>query len=111
MNIDLPTLYFISTPAFLVGLLTGRFVSGPRWLAVNKHLGRLGKFVKGLGILLLAFASLITLGIMGVYLINIPEDADAGNFWVTLLVALWILFNITFEIRDWVRGFPPKSEV
>ncbi|MCI0418290.1 MAG: hypothetical protein L0387_08805 [Acidobacteria bacterium] len=100
MNIDFATLYLISVPGFLVGLLTGRFLAGSRWQSIKKSLGVVGKLLSAAGLLALVGASLITLGIMIVYLRHLPETASRTNFWVTLAVGLWMLINLFFEIRD-----------
>lgn len=100
MNIDFATLYLISVPGFLVGLMTGRFLAGNRWLSLKKSLGVAGRLISGLGMLVLLAVSLITLGIMLVYLVNLPDSASRANFWITLLVGSWLLLNLFFEFWD-----------
>jgi hypothetical protein len=50
--------------------------------------------------LALVITSFITLGIMAIYLLNLPETASRTNFWVTLLVAVWVILNLGFEFKD-----------
>ena len=53
-----------------------------------------------LGMLALVIVSLVVLGIMVVYLRNLPETASRTNYWVTVAVGFWIMINLFFEIRD-----------
>jgi hypothetical protein len=51
---------------------------------------------------MLAFftGALVTLGVIAVYLVNLPATDSPTNFWITLLVGIWMLINLFFEIRD-----------
>jgi len=100
MKIDFATLYLISVPGFLVGLMSGRFLASHRWQTIKNSLGAVGKLLSAVGILALLVVSLITLGIMVVYLRNLPDTASRTNYWVTVTVGFWILINLFFEIRD-----------
>jgi hypothetical protein len=100
MNIDFATFYLISVPGFLIGLMSGRFLASRRWQTIKKSLGVVGKLLSGAGMLALVVVSLITLGIMIVYLRNLPETASPRNYWVTVAVGFWISINLFFEIRD-----------
>jgi len=100
MNIDFATLYLISVPGFLVGLMSGRFLTSHRWQTIKKSLGAVGKLLSAVGMTALVLVSLIVLGIMVVYLRNLPETASRANYWVTVAVGFWILLNLFFEIRD-----------
>lgn len=47
--------------------------------------------------------AMITLGIMAIYLLNLPDSASPSRFWLTLLVGLWMIVNLFLEIRDLLR--------
>ena len=100
MNIDFATFYLISVPGFLIGLMCGRFLAGRRWQAIKKSLGVVGRLLSVAGMLALVIASLIVLGIIVVYLRNLPETASRTNYWVSIAVGFWIMINLFFEIRD-----------
>ena len=100
MNIDFATFYLISVPGFLIGLMCGRFLASRRWQATKKSLGVVGRLLSAVGMLALVIVSLIVLGIMVVYLRNLPETASRTNYWVSVAVGFWILINLFFEIRD-----------
>ena len=103
MNIDFATFYLISVPGFLVGLTVGRFLASRRWQTIKKSLGVVGRFISAAGILAVMFASIVVLGIMVVYLRNLPETASPRNYWVTVAVGFWIFINLLFELRDLVK--------
>jgi hypothetical protein len=100
MNIDFSTFYLISVPGFLIGLMCGRFLMSRRWQSIKNSLGVVGKLLSAFGMLALILVSLIVLGIMVVYLRNLPETASRTNYWVTVAVGFWILISLFFEIRD-----------
>ena len=100
MNIDFATFYLISVPGFLLGLMCGRFLASRRWQTIKNSLGVVGKLLSAGGVSVLVLVSLIVLGIMVVYLRNLPETASRTNYWVTVAVGFWILISLFFEIRD-----------
>jgi hypothetical protein len=100
MNIDFATFYLISVPGFLIGLMCGRFPASRRWQAIKKSLGLVGRLLSAAGMLALVIASLIVLGIIVVYLRNLPETAGRTNYWISMAVGFWIVINLFFEIRD-----------
>jgi len=100
MNIDFATFYLISVPGFLIGLMCGRFLASRRWQTIKKSLGVAGRLLSAVGMLALVVVSLVVLGIMIVYLRNLPETASRVNYWVTIAVGFWILINLFFEVRD-----------
>ena len=100
MNIDFATFYLISVPGFLIGLMCGRFLVSRRGQMIKKSLGVVGKLLSAACMLALVLVSLIVLGIMVVYLRNLPETASRTNYWLTVAVGFWILTNLVFEIRD-----------
>jgi len=100
MSIDFATFYLISVPGFLIGLMCGRFLASRRWQTIKKSLGVVGKLLSASGMLALVLVSLIVLGIMVIYLRNLPETASRTNYWLTVAVGFWILTNLFFEIRD-----------
>ena len=100
MNIDFGTFYLISVPGFLIGLMCGRFLTSRRWQAIKKSLGVVGRLLSAAGMVELVIVSLIVLGIIVVYLSNLPETASRTNYWVSIAVGFWILINLFFEIRD-----------
>jgi hypothetical protein len=100
MNIDFATFYLISVPGFLIGLMCGRFLASRRWQAIKRSLGVVGRLLSAAGMLALVIVSLIVLGIIAVYLRNLPETASRTNYWVSVGVGFWILVNLFFEIRD-----------
>ena len=100
MNIDFATFYLISVPGFLIGLMCGRFLASRRWQTIKKSLGVVGKLLSAVGMLALVIVSLVVLGIMVVYLRNLPDTASRTNYWVTIAVGFWILINLFFEVRD-----------
>ena len=100
MNIDFATFYLISVPGFLIGLTCGRFLASRRWQTIKKSLGVVGKLLSAVGMLALVIVSLIVLGIMVVYLRNLPGTASRTNYLVTIVVGFWILISLFFEIRD-----------
>jgi len=99
MNIDFSTLCLISVPGFLLGLMVGRFVSCTRFREFKNSLGVLGRLFGGLFFSFYLVAVVITLGIMIIYLANLPETAKTANFWVTMFLALWIILNLVFDFR------------
>src|SRR5262245_31207804 len=100
MNIDFATFYLISVPGFLIGLMWGRFLASRRWQTIKKSLGVVGKLLSVVGMSALVIVSLVVLGIMVVYLRNLPDTASRTNYWVTIAVGFWILINLFFEVRD-----------
>jgi hypothetical protein len=100
MNIDFATFYLVSVPGFLLGLMTGRFLAGDRWQSIKLALGPAGRLLSAVGMLAAFSASLVTLGVMAVYLVNLPAADSSTKFWVTLLVGLWMLIGLFLEIRD-----------
>lgn len=100
MNIDFATFYLISVPGFLIGLMCGRFLASRRWQTIKKSLGGVGRLLSVVGMLALVIVSLIVLGIIVVYLRNLPETASRTNYWVSIAVGFWILINLFFEVRD-----------
>jgi hypothetical protein len=100
MNIDFATFYLISVPGFLIGLMCGRFLASRRWQTIKKSLGVVGKLLSVVGMSALVIVSLVVLGIMVVYLRNLPDTASRTNYWVTIAVGFWILINLFFEVRD-----------
>jgi hypothetical protein len=99
MNIDFATFYLISIPGFLVGLTCGRFLASRRWHTIKSSLGVVGRLLNVVGMLAFAIVSLVVLGIMIIYLRNLPETASRTNYWVTVAVGFWILISLFFEIR------------
>jgi hypothetical protein len=104
MNLDFQTLCLISVPGFLLGLMVGRFVSSARFRAVKKSLGVLGRLLGGVVFFIYLVVTIITLGVMIVYLANFPETAKLANFWVTLLFSFWIVLNLIFDCRRVFRS-------
>jgi len=100
MNIDFATFYLISVPGFLIGLMCGRFLASRRWQTIKRSLGVVGRLLSAAGMLAFVIVSLIVLGIIAVYLRNLPETASRTNYWVSVAVGFWILINLFFEIRD-----------
>lgn len=100
MNIDFSTFYLISVPGCLIGLMSGRFLGSRRWQTIKKSLGVVGTLLSAVGMSALFIVSLLILGIMVVYLRNLPETASPTNYWVTIAMGFWILINLFFEIRD-----------
>ncbi|MBM3803207.1 MAG: hypothetical protein FJW26_12975 [Acidimicrobiia bacterium] len=100
MKIDFGTLYLISVPGFLVGLICGRFLRSRRWQAIKASLGVFGRLISAVGLAAYALASLVVLGIMAIYLRNLPDTGSRTSYWVTTVVGLWMLINLFFEIRD-----------
>jgi hypothetical protein len=103
MNLDFPTLCLISVPGFLLGLMAGRFVYGRRFRDFKKSLGVLGLLLGGVFFSAYLVAATITLGVMIIYLTNLPETAKPANFWVTLFFGLWIVLNLVFDCRRILR--------
>jgi hypothetical protein len=99
MNIDFSTLCLISVPGFLLGFMVGRCVSDRRFRAFKKSLGVLGRLLGGLFFSAYLIAAVITLGIMIIYLANLPETAKPANFWVTMFLGLWIVLNLVFDFK------------
>ncbi len=103
MNIDFATLYLISVPGFLIGLMTGRFVSSHRWTTIRKKTGVAGKWLGGLAFLAYVSGSLVTLGVMTIYVANLPTSSPAIKYWLTLLWIFWIVLNLGLELWDMIR--------
>ncbi len=99
MNLDFSTLCLISVPGFLVGLTAGRFVSLRRFREFKQSLGVLGRLLSGVFLSAYFVAAVITLGVMIIYLINLPETAKPANFWITMILALWLVLNLIFDFR------------
>ena len=100
MNIDFSTFYLISVPGFLIGLTWGRFLSSRRWHTIKNSLGVVGRLLNAVGMLAFFAVSLVVLGIMVIYLRNLPETASRTNYWVTVAVGFWIMISLFFEVRD-----------
>jgi len=109
MNLDFPTLCLISVPGFLLGLMAGRLVFSQRFRDLKEGLGVLGRALGGVFFFAYLLAAVITLGVMIIYLVNLPEAAKPANFWVTLFLALWIVLNLALDLRRifW-RGNPTQ---
>lgn len=103
MNIDFGTFCLISFPGFLIGLMTGRLIAGGPWQSIKKSLGILGRFLSTAAFIAYFGASVITLAVMIIYVVNLPETARPANFWVTLLFAFWIALNLVFDLRRALR--------
>src|SRR5262245_3853024 len=99
MNLDFQTLCLISVPGFILGLMAGRFVFCTRFREFKKSLGVLGRLLGGVFFSAYFVAATITLGVMIIYLSNLPETSKPANFWVTLLFALWMILNLVFDCR------------
>jgi hypothetical protein len=100
MKIDFGTFYLISIPGFLVGLMCGRFLRSQRWQSIKASLGVFGRLMSAVGLAAYALTSLVVLGIMVIYLRNLPDTASRASYWVTTAVGLWMLISLFFEIRD-----------
>lgn len=100
MNIDFATLCLISVPGFLIGIMTGRFVVSHRWQSTKIGLGIIGRLLSSIIFIAYLGFTLITLGIIIIYMINIPETAQPANFWVTLFIGCWIVLNLILELLD-----------
>jgi hypothetical protein len=100
MNIDFATLCLISVPGFLVGIMTGRFVASPRWQSTKRLLGIVGRLFSSIVFIAYLGVTLIILGIIFIYIINIPETAQPANFWIILFIGCWMVFNLILEILD-----------
>jgi hypothetical protein len=100
MNIDFSTLCLISIPGFLLGLMTGRFISRSWFVKLRNSLGAFGRLLSGLVFVGYVGVTLIILSIMVVYLLNLPETAKASSFWTTLLFAFWMVVNLVFDFLD-----------
>jgi hypothetical protein len=103
MNIDFSTFCLISIPGFLVGLITGRFLSSHGWHSIKKALGPGGRLLSGIGIAAFGIATLMTLGIVVVYLFNFSATANPTNYWVVALVGLGMFIGLLFEIWNLFR--------
>jgi hypothetical protein len=85
--------------------MVGRFVSSMRFREFKKSLGGLGRLLGGAFFSAYLVGVAITLGIMIIYLANFPETAKPTNFWVTMLLGLWIVLNLVFDFRRvFLRG-------
>jgi len=100
MNIDFATLCLISVPGFLIGIMTGRFVSSHRWQSTKRAFGIVGSLFSSIVFIAYLGFTLIILGIIIIYLINVPETAQPANFWITLLFGCWMILNLILEILD-----------
>lgn len=100
MNIEFGTLCMISVPGFLIGIMTGRFTKGRRWQRIKKSLKVGGNIISGLFLLVYFFLALVILGIMAVYLLNLPDTVNPLNFWIVLILGVWMLVSLCFELRD-----------
>src|SRR5688500_1019206 len=103
MNLDFSTLCLLSVPGFLLGLMTGRLLSRARWHSLKKNLGFAGKFLGTLALVAYLVVSAVILGIMIIYMVNLPATAKPSNFWYTLFFTFWIVLNLTLEFRDVIR--------
>ena len=103
MNIDFATFCLISVPGFLIGIMTGRFIEGSRWQETRRNWKISGKIMSSLFLLAYFLVTLVVLGIMAVYLLNMPDSANPINFWIVLILGLWMLINLYFELRDLFR--------
>jgi hypothetical protein len=41
--------------------------------------------------------TVITLGIMLVYLVNLKETPRPASFWVTIIGGLWMIYNLVYD--------------
>jgi hypothetical protein len=100
MNIDFATLCLISVPGFLIGVMTGRFVASQRWQSTKRGLGLVGSLFGSIVFIAYLGFTLITLGIIVIYSMNIPETAQPANFWITLSIGCWMVLNLILEVSD-----------
>ena len=104
------TYYLISIPGFVVGVMTGRFLSSHYWQKIKPRLGSPGRFVSGLFFLGYFVSIPLILGIMLIYVMHLPESRST-NLWVTVLVALWVLANFILEIATMIRHRPLRRSL
>jgi len=103
VNIDFGTLCMISVPGFLIGLTAGRFICATTFREFKRRLGPIGRLLGGLAFAAYLIAAAITLAIMVIYLLNLPDAAKPASFWVTVALALWIGLNMLLDLRKIFR--------
>jgi hypothetical protein len=103
VNIDFGTLCMISVPGFLIGLTAGRFICATTFREFKRRLGPVGRLLGGVAFAAYLMSAAITLAIMVIYLLNLPDAAKPASFWVTIVLAFWIGLNILFDLRKIFR--------
>jgi len=103
VNVDFATFCMISIPGFLIGLMTGRFVAAPGFTRFKQSLGVFGRLLGVLVFVAYLVTATITVGIMVIYLADVPETAKPASFWMTVFLALWIILNVLLDFRDIFR--------
>jgi len=103
VNIDFGTLCMISVPGFLIGLTAGRFIYATAFREFKRRLGSLGRLLGGLAFAAYLTSAGITLTIMVIYLLNLPDSAKPASFWITVVLALWIGLNMLLDLRKIFR--------
>lgn len=100
MHLDFSTFCLISVPGFLAGIMAGKIIAGNRGKWLRQKFGfawKMISFVASAGYFLL---TIITLGVMLVYLVNLKESPRPASFWVTILAGLWMTYNIIYEFIE-----------
>ena len=116
MHLDFSTFCLMSVPGFLVGVMAGKFVAGNRGNFLRQRLGFTWKIIGGIAQAGYFLLTLITLGIMLIYLVNSNDTQRTASFWITILAGLWMIYNLISELigilpwrtREGVKKLPNR---
>jgi len=97
VHLDFSTFCLISVPGFLVGVMAGKFFAGDRGNFLRRRLGLTWKIIGGIAQAVYLLLTLLTLGIMAVYLVNSNDSSRPWSIWITVLAGLWMTYNIVYD--------------
>jgi hypothetical protein len=100
VHLDFSTFCLISVPGFLVGIMVGKLIAGSRGKLLRQRFGFMWRIISILAYGGYFLLTVITLGIMVVYLVNSKESPLPVNFWVTILAGVWMTYNIIYEFIE-----------
>jgi len=109
VHLDFSTFCLISVPGFLAGIMAGKLIAGNRGKWLRQKFGfawKMISFVASAGYFLL---TVITLGIMLAYLVNLKESPRPASFWVTILAGIWMIYNLVYDLMGVSSGEPKNT--
>ncbi len=98
MHLDFSTFCLISVPGFLVGIMAGKLIAGNIGKLLRQKLGFIWKIISIVAYGGYFLLTVITLGIMVVYLVNSKQSPRPASYWVTILAGLWMVGNLIYEL-------------
>ena len=98
MHLDFSTFCLISVPGFLVGIMVGKLIAGNIGKLLRQRLGFICKMISIVAYGVYFLLTVITLGIMVVYLVNSKQSPRPASYWVTIFAGLWMAYNLVYEL-------------